>query len=928
MNVQRTKSNCSLCPLRGRNKVCSQLPDSGKPLFAIFGEAPDADEDRDGVPFIGGTGSVLNWALKSNDINRSGCFVGNIIACRPPNNEITSYEGQQAIPMCRGGLFEDLDRLVERGCTTILALGPAAMHAFGIEGNINQNRGSVYDYKFGGTTFKVIPTYHPSFIMSKHWRRDGGGTGDNAAAWLADFKKAKDIAKNGWEALTEDFNIEPTLDDVQKFVFEAIAHKRRIDVDTETTGLRGDHTRIVVIGLADSATHGICVPLLTLHGEKYFSLAHESRVMGFLQNLFTECELVFQNCFFDIPLLLRYGFRFNLDRVEDTILLHHTLTPETQHDLGFIVSVYGKTPYWKEAFKSKETPILEMDQLEMRRYNLRDCVVLHQVYEAMYKDLTELGMLDFYNTEVRPLLAPVMEMKLEGMKLDTKVMRKFAIETEHECDALRDELYRLGGISRELDFDSPDELRWFLFGATPGKFSKLDEFEKTNLRFKGFADRVIQLGQEARNLESSISLQMPPKELTKVQNKIARLYRDADKADSQAKRVIESQKYAEMRRLAAVRDNVKPLYVLKNYTPPLTDKGEVIATNEEGLLSFRIALNNRLRDVREFVTPVVEEMEKIELLLDWLALYSKYTTYKTIVSNFTKYQPDMDGRIRPEWKMHGTSTGRLSCSSPNLMNLPKRKDDDDEDDPKAKVRNFFVARPGWSFVSCDYVNLEVYILAYETLDPDLLSVTEKGANIHDINTRALFNIEKTDPNWKTYRAAAKVYQFGRLQYGGGDSGVFRKVMLKAPEMRLTLREFSAASARWMTLHPKYVEWKDTLEKEVTTTRQTRTAFGRLRLFFGNDEGILREALSTKIQSPGASLVNRAMRRIFDARNAAHLHSRFVCQVHDQLVMEAPDEEVEATKAIMVREMQKPFEFKGYTRVVNVDPSVGKTFGEL
>ena len=132
----------------------------------------------------------------------------------------------------------------------------------------------------------------------------------------------------------------------------------------------------------------------------------------------------------------------------------------------------------------------------------------------------------------------------------------------------------------------------------------------------------------------------------------------------------------------------------------------------------------------------------------------------------------------------------------------------------------------------------------------------------------------------------------------------------------------------MALHPKYVEWHDALKDEVTVTRRTKTAFGRLRIFMGNEEGIVREALSTRIQSPGASLVNRAMRRIYDERNKLGLKARFVCQVHDQLIMEAPDDEAERVRDLMVSCMEAPFDFRGVKRTVKVDPSIGNNFGEL
>ena len=96
----------------------------------------------------------------------------------------------------------------------------------------------------------------------------------------------------------------------------------------------------------------------------------------------------------------------------------------------------------------------------------------------------------------------------------------------------------------------------------------------------------------------------------------------------------------------------------------------------------------------------------------------------------------------------------------------------------------------------------------------------------------------------------------------------------------------------------------------------------------DDADIIKEALDFKIQSSGASLVNRAMVRIARERDRLGLKARFVLQVHDQLVMECPDEEVPTIQSLMVSEMERPFTYKGQTRIIKVDPTVGKTFGEL
>lgn len=926
MQLPRKRIKCSLCSLKDRKRVWAEVPEGGKPLLAIFGEAPGKDEDREGKPFIGGAGSVLNWALAANDIKRSGCFVGNIISCRPPDNDISSPEGYDAIPLCRGGFFDDLDYLASKDCKVILALGKTAMEAFKIDGLITKNRGSVYEYHHRTAqgaqyTFLVIPTYHPSYIVRKHWKRDGGGTGDNAAAWLADFAKAKEIALEGWSVEPEHFNLEPTAKEVETFVENAIARGLQVAVDTETTSLKWEKARIVVCGLADSTSHAICVPFLVQYNTPYYEAVDWQLVHSSLQRLFLHGNLLFQNALYDVPILMHHGFEFNFDAIEDTLMMHHTLTPETEHNLGFIVSVYGKTPYWKEEFISRAGSIFSMNPQDMRTYNLRDCVVLLQVAPAMRKDMEQLGLTSFYNEEVKPLMAPLIEMQTTGVAFDSTKMVAFQKRMERMTKELLQKLYVLGNLPPSFNFDSDDDLRYFLFGEVPAKFARLDKFAKSNARYAEYKERAAALLQEALELESSADV-VPPKSARKA----LALRKKSLVAANQADRILRSKQYAAYAGLQDVRDLAKPRYVLKDFKPleTATEKSSVSA---EALLSYHSALLTRRDVVKAFKQKDgTQELEEIERLVQWLEAFGLYAKYAKLLTSFTKYEPDSDGRLRASWRPYGTSTGRLSCKEPNLMQLPKRKEDDD--DPSNEVREFIIASPGYSLVSCDYVNLEVYLLAFETLDPQLLAVTSEGLNIHDLNTRSLFGITPDDPHWKARRYAAKRFQFGRLQYGGGDLGVYRKVLIEAPDSRLSFKEFAAASKKWMDEHPAYVKWYDALAAEVTAKRQIKNEFGRLRIFFGNDSGIVREALSTKIQGSGASLVNRAMRRIYDAVRRENVPAKFVLQIHDQLVMETPDEYAEATKAIMVREMEKPFMYKGSPRTVMVDPSVGKTLGAL
>lgn len=859
----RTHSTCKYCPYSTKRKVWSDSPPNAKLL--LLGEAPGADEEALGKVFSGASGRLLNWAISQVGLYRPSLWITNVINCRPQKNDISTLEASDAIVACQPGLRQELEAAVAGGVTTILALGATAIKALGIHGAVEKIRGSVYEWKSkSGKIIHVVPTYHPAAIMRQQWKRSGGGTADAGVLWLADFRKAKSISEDGWVTLQEHFNLKPTVTDVEHFVDTALKSNALIAVDTETTGLSLDYAKIVVIGLASGPEDAISVPFLDKDGFNYWTPTEQERVVSSLKRLFSTCDQVYQNSFFDVPLLRRHGFPVPWEKIShDTLLLSHTLAAESKHDLGSIVSLYGKTPYWKEEFKNRTVSILKMDQLEMRRYNLRDSVVLHQVLPPMLDELRTLNLVDFYHDEVQPLIAPIMEMLEEGVGFTPSRVATFKRDLEARLAKIDTQLRTDMNLPDSFNLNSDDHLRWFLFGHEPTVFKHLVDLPKK-------------------------------KPGTKI--------------------------YAELVDIQALKDRGGPIYILAGWHPPSTASGKP-SVDAEGLLSFRIQLNNRLQAIKND-----EEKSKISKLLSWLDVLDEHTKLTKLLTTYTKYEPMKDGRIHPRWIAHGTVSGRLACREPNLMNVPKPTDD--PNDFGTRVRGFFTAKPGHKMISCDYVNLEAQLLAFETEDPILCEVFERGLNLHDINTRSMFKISKEDSKWKPARKAAKVFFFGGIAYGGGDLTIYKKVYNEAPDLQLTFADFKKAKDSWMREHPHYVQWKERVLQEVMTKRQLRTEFGRLRQFLGNDKDIGKEALDYKIQSAGASLVNRAMARIYAERNRLGLKARFILQVHDQLVMECPLDEVEVVKSLMVREMEKPFQFKGKTRHIPVECSTGDNFGEL
>ncbi|KKK87027.1 hypothetical protein LCGC14_2757350, partial [marine sediment metagenome] len=420
--------------------------------------------------------------------------------------------------------------------------------------------------------------------------------------WIADLKKAREVAAGEWEKHTEDFNLFPTLLDVKAFIEKCISKGSLVAVDIETAGLNSDYSDIVVIGLADSPAHAISVPFLKSGGFPYWTNEDAQEIRVALDRLFRNCPLMIQFAFFDVPFLQKKGFDVSYKQVKyDTLVLHHIINPELPHNLGFIVSIYGKTPYWKDTLKERIGSILEIEDKELRTYNLRDCVVLHQVLPPMLEDLEETNTEDVYYKEAILLLKPIGKMMENGIGLSQYKLKKYKILLEGQLATSNTELRTIGKLPSSFNIRSGDDLRYFLFGFVPSKFRALTQLKEYS-------------------------------EETKTSKRIR-------KKDTKA--------YGKLIALREVRDETKPLIELNNsLNGKRTGKGQ-ISVDQEGILSLQIMCQNRLEQISYFKNPKpnhLEEQGKLELLLKWIAHLYDYRRYNKYLTTYTYYQVGKDGR--------------------------------------------------------------------------------------------------------------------------------------------------------------------------------------------------------------------------------------------------------------------------------------------
>ena len=926
-------SDCANCALDGKRKVFGQQPEAATNGILLLGEAPGAAEEAEGVPFTGPSGRLLNWALKCSGIDRHKCWTTNAIICRPPVNDIGGFEGESAKKACHNGLEAELRAAKQAGARVIVALGETALRALGIQGTPSSLRGSVLDGVGAAQGFFVIPTYHPAYLYRNNWTRVAGGSASHTAVWLSDLEKAREVARPGWKRPAERFNVEPTISDLEALWLRVQREPDLVlGVDIETTSLDPRYGEIVVIGFATSEEDAVCVPLLKAgsvgndgrrHGIPYWPNGSHTKAVYYLTKILSTAKQMYQNGFFDIPYLRYHGFNVpDSLYTYDSMLLHAIVSPETEHNLGFITSVYGKTPYWKDEFKNRAGSIFDMDEHSMRAYNCRDCVTLQQIVPAMLKHMDDLSLRRVWDEEVHPMVRPIMLMKEKGVLFNKARMASFSEKLTKRLQEKSQELRSLGSLPESFNISSDDEVRYFLFGVKPAKSSQL-----TSWVFKGKEPcKPTKADPERTHRDAEkIVTGIVDERLARKELPAGFVVEAAEKVPTLSLKRKGTAVYEDLVKLDAVVNGTQPLYLVPGYNGPKTDSGK-LSTDKDGLLSLRIAAQNRLDYLDALKNPRQDEVDKCASLLVWLEAFADYGAAEKLLTAFTRYRPSDDGRIHPNWQIHGTATGRLSCTAPNLMQLPSGKVNKED----KEIRRFFYAPEGWSMVSADFENAEVALLGYDVGDPILIATYEGGHNIHDENTRTLFGLGPDDELWSEGRKAAKVFQFGGLSYGGGDREIHRKIVQAAPRLNLTFAAYVAAKQRWMDAHPEYVAWKAAVTAEVLEKRIVYNEFGRARIFLDNDRDIVKEAMNFRIQSAGASILNRAIARI-QARIDSHspaLKGYPIMQIHDQLVYECPDDEIDIFKAFITEEMTRPFLYKGHLRSLRIELSVGKTFGDL
>ena len=317
--------------------------------------------------------------------------------------------------------------------------------------------------------------------------------------------------------------------------------------------------------------------------------------------------------------------------------------------------------------------------------------------------------------------------------------------------------------------------------------------------------------------------------------------------------------------------------------------GEVLG--ELNINSNRKTSTGRVSTSKAVLEELAQSFELPRMIID----YRELDKLKSVYTDALPHQIANDGRIHCQLNQTVAATGRLSSSEPNLQNIPIRTD------LGRRIRKAFVAEKGSKIISADYSQLELRLLAHITQDAVMLEAFQKGEDIHARTARLVFGA-KTDEELKEARRFAKIVNFA-IAYAIEPWGLSQRVGISRQEAKKVIEDY----------YNTYKGVRRYMEEVPERAREhgyVRSLYGRIRPLPGIADrnanirnAAEREAINMRIQGTASDIVKIAMLHVDEQLKRTGSKARMLMQVHDELLIEAPEDEVEKVSALLKHEME-------------------------
>ena len=254
-----------------------------------------------------------------------------------------------------------------------------------------------------------------------------------------------------------------------------------------------------------------------------------------------------------------------------------------------------------------------------------------------------------------------------------------------------------------------------------------------------------------------------------------------------------------------------------------------------------------------------------------------------------------DGRIHAHFQQTVTATGRISCTEPNLQNIPIRQE------LGRKLRSAFEAEKGCTLVGADYSQIELRVLAHLSKDENLIDAFNNGEDIHRMTASRVLGIP-AEQITVADRSRAKAVNFGVI-YGMSGFGL-------SEELNITRKEAEAYIEEYFKKHEKVKAYMDEQIAKAKKTGYSETILGRKRPIHEITASAYmvrqlgeRLAMNSPIQGSAADIIKLAMLKVYRELKEKHPDAKLILQVHDELIIEAPDGELDEVKELLVKNME-------------------------
>lgn len=314
---------------------------------------------------------------------------------------------------------------------------------------------------------------------------------------------------------------------------------------------------------------------------------------------------------------------------------------------------------------------------------------------------------------------------------------------------------------------------------------------------------------------------------------------------------------------------------------------------------------------------ILEKLRGEEPIVGFVLEYRQLTKLKsTYADGLANYISEADRRIHGRFNQTITATGRISSTEPNLQNIPIRME------LGRKIRKVFIPKEGFVFLDADYSQIELRVLAHMSGDEKLIAAYREAQDIHKITASQVFHTPLSEVTG-AQRSNAKAVNFG-IVYGISSFGL-------GQDLNISRKEAEDYISRYFETYPKVKEFLDGLVEEAKEKGYAKTLFNRKRPvpelsssnFMQRSFGE-RIAMNSPIQGTAADIIKIAMIRVNQRLKRENMKSSLILQVHDELLIETAEEEIEKVKDILKQEMMEAAQL---SVILEIDINQGENWYE-